>query len=281
MTCLRLLCILALCFILFEPAHDKTTIIPLHPAKTQISQDFCPVWPVFDVRSLGSWDLKVFSCEPHGCCQGWSKSSLGTRQIVGIVCLFVSCLYVILATAWQNLQNDLCTRRKFVTICMKCKNLSSGENKKNIFQYVVCWKFSPQYLALNSWMYKENFHLSQISHRLTKPIMTCAPSEDSDWPWYPISLDSLYESVATYWGHREDWPDWADAQHDLSLLELQVKLLVLSCACSQQTTMTLRRHRLNYETRNKMRPGNNNFTCAPSENTDQPNPFRVFTVHLK
>ena len=29
------------------------------------------------------------------------------------------------------------------TICKKCQNLFSGENKK-IFQYVICWKFYPK-----------------------------------------------------------------------------------------------------------------------------------------
>ena len=79
---------------------------------------------------------------------------------------------------------------------MKCQNLFPGKNKKKIMSaenfpdIVLGIKF------LN--VFRKFSFVITISHRLTKPIMTCAPSEDSDQPRYSISLGSLYESVATY-----------------------------------------------------------------------------------
>ena len=38
----------------FEPEHDKTNKVNVHPAKTQISLGMRPVWSVFAVRLMGS-----------------------------------------------------------------------------------------------------------------------------------------------------------------------------------------------------------------------------------
>ena len=36
----------------FEPPHDKTNNVAVHPAKTQISLGICPVW---SESSLSTW----------------------------------------------------------------------------------------------------------------------------------------------------------------------------------------------------------------------------------
>ena len=77
--------------------------------------------------------------------------------------------------------------------------------------------------------------------------------------------------------------------HDISGVTCQtvgfVMRMLNKIKTQQITNLTLRRHRLNNETRNKMRSGNNNLTCAPSENSDQPRHthilIRVSAVHLK
>ena len=70
--------------------------------------------------------------------------------------------------------------------------------------------------------------------------MVCAPSEDSDQPRYPPSLNRVFAvrskdiqgPKASSCGQRRLWSDWADAQADLSSLGAQVILLVLSCCGS-------------------------------------------------
>ena len=63
--------------------------------------------------------------------------------------------------------------------------------------------------------------------------MTCAPKEESDQPGHPsvftVRMKKNLRSLATHWAHSEDWPDWVDAQADLSLCWANINLLVLSC----------------------------------------------------
>ena len=66
---------------------------------------------------------------------------------------------------------------------------------------------------------------NEISHLVTKPIVACAPSEDSDQPGHPPSLIRVFAvRMKKAWivsyplsAQRRLWSDWADAQADLSL----------------------------------------------------------------
>ena len=72
--------------IIFEPRHDKTNKMGVHPAKTQISLGICPVWLE---SSLSAWrkpgpklpiECTVKTLIRLGRCPGWSESSLGSHS---------------------------------------------------------------------------------------------------------------------------------------------------------------------------------------------------------
>ena len=66
----------------YEPRHDKTNIMAVRPAKTQISLGVCPVWSESSLsawRKLGSLSAQQTLIRLGGC-RGWSESSLGTQS---------------------------------------------------------------------------------------------------------------------------------------------------------------------------------------------------------
>ena len=78
---------------IYEPRHDKTNKMSVHPANTRISLRIHPVRSVFAIRSMGSWGSKVSSCGQKRLirldgCPGWSESSLGAHS-VGFVMLWL------------------------------------------------------------------------------------------------------------------------------------------------------------------------------------------------
>ena len=74
----------------FEPPHDKTNKMTVHPANTQISLGIRPVWSVFSARSMGSSGPKLSSCGQRRLWSDWvdAQADLSLRWVHMPFCWF-------------------------------------------------------------------------------------------------------------------------------------------------------------------------------------------------
>ena len=78
---------------IFEPQHDKTNKVAVHPAKTQISLGICPVW---SESSLSAWR----KLGPLATQWAHSEDSDQTGRMPRLIWVFAGCTVILLVLSW-------------------------------------------------------------------------------------------------------------------------------------------------------------------------------------
>ena len=181
----------------------KPTKWHVRPTKTQISLGIRPVWSessLFAWRKLGSLASYPLSAQ-RGLWSDWpyAQADLRLRWAYShFVCFVVS---------WLKYVLKLCNHLIWDT-----EGVGHFAGRLLVYRHFLVSRFTALPLCV-----------AIFSHKAIEPPrdktnkMTCAPSEDSDQPFFTVRMKKAWVLCHPLSAQRRLWSDWADAQADLIL----------------------------------------------------------------